>query len=178
MLHATILFCPKFFFGESKLTIFSQEPSLNIQSATQIRLVTRTKKTSTKKSLKNKIIKDRVSRKQSSERKIIKDQEKLAEGVNTLKAKYLNEIRELIDQKKHYPRLSQRMGHTGEVLLGLTIHKSGKIEDLKLLKKCPFKKLNLSALKTLKKIAMFNPFPEKLALSSMSIKIPIIYNLR
>ena len=99
-------------------------------------------------------------------------------GENSLKALYLRNIRSLIDQKKYYPRLSQKMGHTGEVVVSFTIDKSGKIEDMKVIKKCPFRKLNLSALKTLQKIASFNPIPQKLAMSSINVQIPIIYNLR
>ncbi len=105
-------------------------------------------------------------------------QQLVAKGIATAKARYQSIIRELVNENRYYPRISRRLGQTGKVIVYVKISNTGVITQLEIKNPSQHKYLNKGALKTIRNIGKFPPFPKDLALSHWEGTIPINYNLK
>lgn len=93
--------------------------------------------------------------------------------INDLRSLYKAQLRSKIEENKHYPPMSRRLGQEGTVVVAFTLLKDGHIIDITLDTPSPFERLNASALEAVKKVKRFLPIPDELGEKKMDIKVPI-----
>lgn len=93
--------------------------------------------------------------------------------INDLRSQYKAQLRSRIEENKHYPPMSRRLGQEGTVVVAFTLLKDGHIIDITLDTPSPFERLNASALEAVKKVKRFLPIPDELGEKKMDIKVPI-----
>jgi protein TonB len=90
---------------------------------------------------------------------------------------YIYELRSHIVKFLDYPRAAARLNQTGEVIVQVDIHRSGKIIKTKIAKSCPFFRLNEAALALVNSVEKFSPFPAVMPEQMISVSIPVSYTL-
>ncbi|MEA2047127.1 MAG: TonB family protein [Campylobacterota bacterium] len=95
-----------------------------------------------------------------------------------IKDTYLAKVRRVIEGKKKYPKISKRRREEGTVYIQFTINKNGNIINIVLKKKSRYTKLNQAAMKILKEIGSFPSIPKEISKSSLTITVPIKYNIK
>lgn len=151
-------------------------------------IITHTKKKKFVKKEKN--IKKLVHKKEpekNSEKKVLerKAQQKIKNktkeiDLNKLKAienEYLLKLKKLIEKNKVYPNSAKKLNQTGKVYLNFTIAKNGSIENIVIMEKSKYRRLNKAAVEIINKIKQFEPIPEELHKSSWNITVPILYQI-
>ena len=96
---------------------------------------------------------------------------------DVIKNEYLLRLRKKIENNKTYPKRAKRLKQQGQVLVSFHISKNGKISNINLKGKCPYKRLNTAAMKLLTEIAKFEPIPKELGKNTWAIEVPINYSL-
>lgn len=100
--------------------------------------------------------------------------------LNRLKAienEYLLKLKELIEKNKVYPNSAKKLNQTGKVYLNFTIAKNGSIENIVIMEKSKYRRLNKAAIEIINKIKQFEPIPDELHKSSWNITVPILYQI-
>jgi protein TonB len=93
--------------------------------------------------------------------------------INDLRSQYKAQLRSKIEENKHYPPMSRRLGQEGTVVVAFTLLKDGHIINITIDTPSPFERLNASALEAVKKVKRFLPIPDELGENKMDIKVPI-----
>lgn len=93
--------------------------------------------------------------------------------INDLRSQYKAQLRSKIEENKHYPSMSRRLGQEGTVVVAFTLLKDGHIINITIDTPSPFERLNASALEAVKKVKRFLPIPDELGENKMDIKVPI-----
>lgn len=96
---------------------------------------------------------------------------------DALENEYLAKIRMIIEKNKIYPKSAKRLNQMGKVNVCFVISKDGHIQDIKVVKKSSFERLDEAAIEILTKINSFEPIPEKLNKNSWEITVPIVYQI-
>lgn len=92
-------------------------------------------------------------------------------------ARYLYELKKLLERKKTYPQMAKAMGYTGTVQVEFTIGRDGDIQSLKVVKSAhPI--LDEAAQKLVRSIEKQKPFPQEITKTEWAISVPIEYLLR
>jgi TonB family protein len=106
-------------------------------------------------------------------------QEDISSTVKSSKAlsRFHDELKQFIEENKEYPLLAQKKGQEGQVHVSFTILRGGEITDIRLLKECPFKRLNDATLDLFKKISTFKRLPDELDRDKIEISYLIDYRL-
>lgn len=99
-------------------------------------------------------------------------------GAETVKNKYFSLIAQTIYKNKRYPRQAYSLNQEGKVVVRLRLDKSGKILDVQVLEKAPFKSLTNASVETIKSIKKFPPIPEELKVEEITFRIPIEYKIQ
>jgi len=94
-----------------------------------------------------------------------------------IKNAYLLKLRKKIEQNKVYPKRAKRLRQEGKVLVSFLVRKNGSIQNIKLVGKSSYKRLDEATLELLKKIARFDAIPEELEKNSWTIEVPINYSI-
>jgi len=151
------------------------------------KVVKKTKKKIVKKEIKKKENNKKVVKKTTPKvqpqvtKKIIKPKkvEKMVsvEELNVIKNKYLNRLRNLIEDKKIYPKSAKRLKQQGRVIVSFLITKEGTFKNISLKDSSKYKKLNKAALELLNNISRFEPIPDELEKNKWVIEIPISYKI-
>jgi len=92
-----------------------------------------------------------------------------------LKKDYFEDLKAHIEQHKHYPMMSRKLGQTGKVVVAFTLLGDGSFINIHLHQSCPFERLNLAALDAVKSVGRFRPIPKELGEKFMDIQVPIEY---
>lgn len=98
-------------------------------------------------------------------------------GGGALKEHYYSKVRNMIERKKRYPSIAKKLRQEGIVHVTFTISKNGAISDIRLVKKCPYERLNRAAIRVLKEIGSFPPIPEEIGKQSISLSVLIRYKI-
>jgi len=98
--------------------------------------------------------------------------------IQNLENSYLSKIQAKVEKHKDYPRNAQRLHQTGKVEVNFDILKNGHIQNVKIVKKSKFEKLDEATLKLLLKIAIFEPIPDALDRTVWNITIPVNYDIK
>lgn len=91
---------------------------------------------------------------------------------------YLSELRAKLEELKHYPLQARRLGQTGSVEVAFQVRQDGVIENARIVRGSPFKRLNESALATIENLKKFRPLPKELSNSALTVTLPIHYSIR
>ncbi len=104
--------------------------------------------------------------------KKVKDQ-----GRNDLYAKYLNEIRSLIQKGTKYPRVAKKLKMQGKVKISFEIEWPNKIKNLNIVDKSDYELLNKSALSIVEEMNDIPTIPNELNMKMVKVVIPVVYEL-
>lgn len=98
------------------------------------------------------------------------------EGLSSEALKYHDELYLLFESRKTYPMAARRLNQQGEVLISLRIWANGKIDDQRVIRPCPYERLNEAALAMVRQVKQFKPLPED-AGPYAYFHLPIEYSL-
>ena len=98
-------------------------------------------------------------------------------GTGPVLKSYLQQVRSLLDQNKHYPALARRQHQEGVVVLRFTIAACGRIEATQLLRSSGHSLLDQEALETVRRVKSFPPFPPALNRERLTIELPLAFRL-
>lgn len=91
------------------------------------------------------------------------------------KNEYLAYIRQVIDQRKIYPKNAKKLGQSGTAEVSFTVMSDGTIASVSLSSSSGFTLLDNAAVQILTQLAKVKPIPNELVKSSLEITIPIEY---
>ena len=117
---------------------------------------------------------------QKSETESISKSIDLTEGTSTGKAfvdSYTKELLLLIQSRHVYPRLAQRMKHSGSILIRLSVFKDGSIREAVIVQNSAYQSLNEAAQKLIDGLVRLKPFPENIKEQEWIFNIPIEYKI-
>lgn len=97
-------------------------------------------------------------------------------GRATILAKYLSEVRALIEKNKFYPRMAKRLKHQGTVTVVFEMSRNGSVTAIKSVDS-RFESLGSAVEKLIKSDVHFPPFPSELSDGSLEVKIPVSFEL-
>ena len=98
---------------------------------------------------------------------------------NTQEFKYISyflRIKRKIEMTWSYPKSSLQRGETGQVVLKISLDKTGKLNDIKTLKSSGYKDLDNEAQNAILQAAPFGPFPSSWTLKKLNINITFNYS--
>ena len=104
--------------------------------------------------------------------------EGVANGVEgSVEARYLYELKKLLERKKVYPQMAKVMGYSGTVKVEFIINRDGAIENLRVLESA-YPVLSQAAERLIRSIEGLKPFPQDLARSKLKIEVPVQYSIQ
>lgn len=89
---------------------------------------------------------------------------------------YVEAVVERIEKVKTPPRVTTLRGEENEVIVGISVSRDGRIENIQLIRGCPSKEINESALQTVLKASPFPPIPGELA-EQLRFRVPLRFVL-
>jgi TonB family protein len=92
-------------------------------------------------------------------------------------SRYFQQVLARIEQKKQYPRLAQQNGEEGIVLVDLHIGRSGQLLGYQLRDSDSSQRLIQATLHTVEAAAPFPPLPEQYPKESLTLQVPVRYQL-
>jgi protein TonB len=90
---------------------------------------------------------------------------------------YLQQVRRLLEQNKHYPSQARRLNQEGVVLLRFTIAAGGRIESAGVIRPSGHSLLDQAAQETLHRVRQFPPFPSDMGRERLTIEVPLKFHL-
>ncbi|MBX9766079.1 MAG: TonB family protein, partial [Bdellovibrionales bacterium] len=90
---------------------------------------------------------------------------------------YTRDVLRLIHQKKVYPRMAQKMGHTGKIRVRLRIGRDGSVLQSEVVEESRYSTLNEAAKKLLNELGQLKPFPAEVPEKFWVFHVPIEYKL-
>lgn len=92
--------------------------------------------------------------------------------------RYLDVVRQKIEERKEYPVEARRQGIEGVVYIRFTILSDGQTDKIKIVKSSGYKILDNSAVTTINKSNPFPPLPKELNLSYVQVEVNLVYTLK
>lgn len=99
------------------------------------------------------------------------------EAQNQALGAYLAKIAQLIRDNLTYPWIAQQTNMQGSLKLKIHLFHTGELLNVKLIQPSGCALLDDDAIRTVKKIAPYPPFPPKLKLKELRIRLPITYKI-
>lgn len=100
-----------------------------------------------------------------------------ASGANSPEARYLAEIRALLEARKEYPVAARRMGHRGRVVVRFVLERDGRVQKAEIVSGSASEILNRAARGLIDGLRAVKPFPKEVALSEWAVVVPIEYQM-
>lgn len=91
---------------------------------------------------------------------------------------YLAEFLAELSKHKHYPRSARVRRQQGKVVVALVLRDDGSINDVQVEEPSHYPILNRAALRSVKQLKRFKPFPEDLNRSAWHLSVPFQYSIR
>ncbi len=91
--------------------------------------------------------------------------------------KYSFGLRQLIESKRIYPPLSRRMNEIGKVIVSFQVLRSGQIQNVKIKSPSSYPRLDQAALATVTNVGRYQPIPDQINGSEISVDVPIEFSL-
>ncbi|MGA8259844.1 MAG: energy transducer TonB [Arenicellales bacterium] len=88
---------------------------------------------------------------------------------------YLSEFLEALSRYKHYPQSARLRGQEGTVIVALILRRDGAIDDVHVAEPSRFPLLNRAALRTVRQLDRFKPFPTDMHRGSWELTVPFQY---
>ena len=96
-------------------------------------------------------------------------------GSDSVLSKYLNDIRELILEKKYKSPVASRLNLTGTSVLSFKVQYPDKLKEVKIIKSSGKAPLDESALETIRRIEKIPPIPPKLELVEITMTLEMVF---
>lgn len=90
---------------------------------------------------------------------------------------YLSELRKILEARKEYPLMAQRLGHRGRVVVELILGRDGQVIEARILEPTRSEFLNRATEKLIRSVSALKPFPPEITQDKWSVRIPIEYLL-
>lgn len=134
------------------------------------------KELSTKSVIKKTVKKNNASKNTVPDTQLVTQQHKIPKSSNAIRAKLLTQIKTKFTKHFDYPRIAQRRGWQGKVLLAFNINKQGNISVIKIKDSSGYAVLDQAAQHSLSKIKKLtiNDWPFNM---EQAFKLPVIYKL-
>lgn len=100
----------------------------------------------------------------------------LARAKNNIDA-YRRRLAEKLAQAKFYPKLAQRRGMEGKVMVHFVIDRAGTIQSAQIKESSGYGMLDEAALDAVYSIGRFDPFPEEITDAQLEITFAMVYKL-
>jgi len=97
--------------------------------------------------------------------------------IGSVEQLYLSELRRLLESRKEYPMMAQRLGHKGRVMVELVLGKDGNVIEARIVEPTRSDLLNRATEKLIRSVSALKPFPPEIRQDRWSVKIPIEYLL-
>lgn len=91
---------------------------------------------------------------------------------------YILKVRKRIERKKGYPGESRRKGEEGTVTVSFVLDFRGNLLSAEVVSSSGHEALDTAAVTTVRDASPYPPFPEELTKESLSLNIPIRYEIR
>ena len=174
VLHVLALFGRLISFPDNTQNLGRGKPSvLNTQIQRSEQIAVKAKKVFTK---------NLPSQKKIEDQKVISEDSSTTpvpsgnvQGQADIKNQYFADLKAHIEQHKHYPIMSRRLGQTGRVVVAFTLHGDGSFTNIHVHQSCPFERLNVAALDAVKRVGRFRPIPKEINTGFLDIQVPIEY---
>lgn len=133
-------------------------------------------KLSTKPVIKKSAQKNNISKNAAPDTQLATQQQTIPVSSNAVRAKLLTQIKTKFTRHFDYPRIAQRKGWQGKVLLAFNINKQGNISDIHIKNSSGYAVLDQAAQRSLSQIKSItiNKWPFNI---KQAFNLPIIYKL-
>jgi TonB family protein len=103
---------------------------------------------------------------------------KIQETADAVRQRYINRLLALVSENKFYPRRSRRKKEEGLVKISLVVKSDGSIQNVQVAQSSGVERLDNAALQTVRSIDNAGRFPEQMPPISLSLLVPMNYELR
>ncbi|RTZ58293.1 MAG: hypothetical protein DSZ32_07250 [Gammaproteobacteria bacterium] len=86
-------------------------------------------------------------------------------------------LRAAIENHRSYPLQSRRRGEQGVVVVRFTVHRDGRINNLRIKKSSGYRRLDKAALNSVRSVGKFQAFPEGFVAASREMELPVRFHL-
>lgn len=100
-----------------------------------------------------------------------------SDAIQSAEAKYLSEVRRLLESKKNYPMAARRLGHHGRVIVRFVVGRDGQIREAKIVEASRSDILNRAARSLIENLGGLKPFPLEIRLAEWAVVVPIEYQM-
>jgi protein TonB len=90
---------------------------------------------------------------------------------------YLSLCRSLIERRKEYPVMARRGRIEGTVTVGCVVQRDGSLQDSGVARTSGSPLLDSAALRAVRSIGRFPPFPPEIRGNELDLEVPITYRL-
>jgi TonB family protein len=94
-----------------------------------------------------------------------------------LRNRYFSYVISRIKRFKEYPKLEQRKGHEGSVLLEIFISRNGNVRKVRILRQARYTALTEAAITSIRRALPFQPFHKRLTDEELIVRLEITFCL-
>jgi protein TonB len=98
--------------------------------------------------------------------------------VETWKKIYSEELRGIIEQNQRYPVMALRKQQQGTVMVSFNLDRTGRLLECHIAESCGHKLLDRAALRAVRTVASFPPFPTEFNVPQANFIIPVTFAFR
>ncbi|PLY00156.1 MAG: hypothetical protein C0623_07775 [Desulfuromonas sp.] len=99
------------------------------------------------------------------------------EGTGDWQAEYARKLRELIEENQRYPVMASRNRLQGTVMVGFILNRSGNLLECHITQSCQHKILDRAALRAVKSVKSFPPFPDSVGWEQAGFVVPVTFRI-
>ena len=90
---------------------------------------------------------------------------------------YLDLIIQRLEEHRHYPRVAERQGLSGKVILRFTVRRDGEVLNPEIVDITGHDSFGAAALRALKRVDRLPPFPEEIRRRELTVEVPLTYSV-
>ncbi len=114
---------------------------------------------------------------EDEEAKKIAIEEEAGLSADDLRNRYFSYVISRIKRFKEYPKLEQRKGHEGSVLLEIFISRNGTVRKVRILRQARYMALTRAAITSIRRALPFQPFHKRLPDEELIVRLEITFCL-
>lgn len=98
-------------------------------------------------------------------------------GSQTVRERYFQDLRALIERQKLYPSSARSRGQTGRVTVSFAVHPDGKLDEVRIFEPCQYEALNEAALETFFRVRAVPPVPVQFGGATLRLQVALKFEL-